>query len=225
MRKSVQLSVLIVAAALGGCAQSSGLGGLSLLGGGEPQAEAVPDANIQLAVLSPGEMPPLPSRRPGKRRATPAAAEATDTAASSGDAAAEPAKTEGSGLSLASLNPFTATAGEGPDSILVEQPPVEAYSLIAHRIKYCWLNPSTPKLPDHGFHAEIAPGEVKEAKIVIYRKAEEGRRGTSALKVNITAESSGSLIATENSRLDPAMTAAFKADLARWAKGDDRCKA
>lgn len=232
MRKLFQPLALLIAASLSGCAQSAGLGNLSLLGGGEPAAEALPAGEGQIVALAPGDIPPVPPRRPGKRPAKTQLAEAntgsTSAAATSAEGAQPPAKPEGgdTGFSLASLGEaFKAKEGEGPDSILVEQPPVEAYSLIAARIKYCWLNPSTPRLPNHGFHAEIAPGEAQEAKIIVYQKAEDGRRGTSVVKVNIAAESSGSLISTQNSRLDAASTAAFKADLARWAKGDDRCKA
>jgi hypothetical protein len=226
MRKRFQPSILLIAAALSGCAQSAGLGNLSLLGSGAPAEESAPAAEGQIVALAPGEIPPLPARRPGKRPRGPQLAEAKTDAPVANDAA-QPAKPEGSGgFSLASLGEaFKAKEGEGPDTILVDQPPVEAYTQIASRIKYCWLNPSTPRLPNHGFHAEIAPGEAQEAKIIVYQKAEDGRRGTSVIKVNISAESSGSLISTQNSRLDPASTAAFKADLARWTKGDDRCKA
>jgi hypothetical protein len=226
MRKVLQPSILLIAAALSGCAQSTGLANLSLLGGGAPAEESAPAAEGQIVALAPGEIPPLPVRRPGKRPRGQQVAEAkTDTAVAND--AAQPAKPEGAsgGFSLAALgDAFKAKEGEGPDAILVDQPPVEAYTLIASRIKYCWLNPSTPRLPNHGFHAEIAPGEAQEAKIIVYQKAEDGRRGTSVIKVNISVESSGSLISTQNSRLDAASVAAFKADLARWTKGDDRCK-
>jgi hypothetical protein len=232
MRKLFQLPILLIAASLAGCAQSVGLGNFSLLSD-EPAAETAPAAEGQIVALAPGEIPPVPARRPGKRPrgaqlAAAKAAQLPEAEAAPASEATQPAKPEGSGsgFSLASLGEaFKAKEGEGPDSILVDQPPIEAYSLIAARIKYCWLNPSTPRLPNHGFHAEIAPGEAQEAKIIVYQKAEDGRRGTSVVKVNISAESSGSLISTQNSRLDAANTAAFKADLARWAKGDDRCKA
>jgi hypothetical protein len=61
--------------------------------------------------------------------------------------------------------------------------------------------------------------------MVVYERDPEGRRGTSAYKIDITAESSGALVSTHNVRLSKADETAFKADLARWAKGDDRCKA
>jgi hypothetical protein len=227
MGKLLRSSILLIAAALSGCAQSSGFGGLSLLGGGQPAAEAGSPAEGQIVVLAPGEIPPVPTRRPGKRPANIQLAEAKTAPAPSGEGEQQ-TKSDGSGssFSLASLGEaFKAKEGEGPDTILVDQPPADAYSLIAARIKYCWLNPSTPRLPNHGFHAEIAAGEAQEAKIIVYKKADDGGRGTSVIKVNISAESGGSMIATQNSRLDAASTAAFKADLARWTKGDDRCKA
>jgi hypothetical protein len=223
-------AVLCLAAFLGGCGQMSGLSGLSLLGGGtQDSAEANPEAQVQLTALSPSETPPLPTRRPGKRlpskQAAQPSAPATTQPAQSAPAAA--AKPEGSGLSLASLGNtlFSGDAdGGGPNAVLIEQKPIEAYSLLAQRIKYCWLNPSSPRLPNHGFYSDLPAGEVKEAKMVVYEKSPDGRRGTTVFKVDITAESSGALVSAQNVKLDKALEASFKADLARWAKGDERCK-
>jgi hypothetical protein len=217
---------------LGGCAQTTGLGALSVLTGGESASEAAAadgEAQLQLAAAAPGEIPPIPTRRPGKRPRSPALpAEASVPEAPAAAAPAEPAKQEGSGFSLASLGNslFSGKPGEegGPDAISIDQPVIGAYSLLAQRIKYCWLNATAPRLPNHGFFAEIPAGEVRETKMIVYEKNAEGRRGTTVFRVDITAESGGSLVTSQNARLDKPTEAAFKADLARWAKGDDRCK-
>jgi hypothetical protein len=227
-RSAVLPAAALLMTACGG--SMSGLD-LSMITASASDDAAAPAGQPQLTVLSPEETPPVPSRRPGKRpRGGPAlAAQPASTASAPAQtASAEPAKAEAEksdGFSLASLgNVFTSAPGEGPDSILMDKPPVEAYSLLAQRIKYCWLNPSAPRLGNHGFHAEMAPGEIREAKMVVYEKAPDGRRGTTAYKIDITTESSGSLVSTRNARLNKAEETAFKADLARWAKGDDRCK-
>jgi hypothetical protein len=239
VRTSVMLllkpSALVMTAMLAGCAASSGLG---VLGEAGPDgAASAPDPQVQLAALAPGETPPLPSRRPGKRPK--AAAAPVAVAAAQPAAPAEGQKPESSGgFSLASLGgglfastPAAAEKTEeqqpesGPDTVHLAQAPVGAYSLLAQRIKYCWLNATSPRLPNHGFHAELAPGEIREAKMVVYEKNAEGRRGTSVFKVVITGDADGSTVSSQNVRLEKATEAGFKADLARWAKGDDRCKA
>jgi hypothetical protein len=227
-------AALLLTLLLGGCAQTTGLGALSVLTGGESASEAAApagEAQLQLAAAIPGEIPPLPTRRPGKRPRTPALpAEASAPATTAAGAEpAQPAKEESSGLSLASLgnslfSGSSSGAEGGPDAVLIDQPVIGAYSLLAQRIKYCWLNATSPRLPNHGFFAEIPPGEVRETKMIVYEKNAEGRRGTTVFKVDITAESSGALVTAQNAHLDKPTEAAFKADLARWAKGDDRCK-
>ena len=213
----------LLAASLGGCAQTSGITGFSLLGSSSQAEAATAPAEQQTATLTADEIPPVPTRRPGKRPRTAAAAPPVQASA---EAPAEPAaqKSEGSGLSFSGLFSAAPDAG-GPDRVLIDKGPVDAYTLLAQRIKYCWLNPTTPRLPNHGFWSDLAAGEVKEAKMVVYEKDPDGRRGTSVFKIDIAAESSGSLVTAQNVRLDKTLEASFKADLARWAKGDDRCKA
>ena len=237
VRTSVMLllkpSALVITAMLAGCAASSGLG---VLGEAGPDGAApAPDAQVQLTALPPGETPPLPSRRPGKR---PKTAAAPVTVAAVARPVEAPKPESSGGFSLASLGeglfastPASAEKAEaqepesGPDTVHLAQAPVGAYSLLAQRIKYCWLNVTSPRLPNHGFHAELAPGEIREAKMVVYEKNAEGRRGTSVFKVAITGDADGSTVSSQNVRLEKATEAGFKADLARWANGDDRCKA
>ncbi len=226
------LSALAVAGMLGGCGQMAGMSGLPLLGGSEQQtAEASPAPADPPAALPPKQMPPLPAHRPGKRPRVAAAKQPAQAKPEAADPPAEPAKpaeSEGSGLSLTGLTDIhlfsSAPDAGGPDRVLIDKSPVDAYSLLAQRIKYCWLNPTTPRLPNHGFYSDLAAGDVKEAKMIVYEKDPDGRRGTSVFKIDITADSSGSLVAAQNVKLDKRLEANFKADLARWAKGDERCK-
>lgn len=226
LRPSAFFAVLLLA----GCGQTTGLSGianLSLLGGTEDAAEtAAAETPAEPAALAAGETPPVPTRRPGKRPSARALAAKEPASTSAVAQGPEPAKSEDSGLSLAALGNlqlFSPSSG-GPDAVTIDQPPLAAYSVLAQRIKYCWLNPSAPRLPNHGFFSEIPAGEVKEAKMVVYEKDKDGRRGTTVFKVDITAEADGALVSAQNARLDKAMEAGFKADLARWAKGDERCK-
>lgn len=280
----MRFAALILAATLGGCASSSGLGGLASMGSGQPPANDASAAQPQAVALSPAETPPMPARRPGKRPralaqrtqvAGVAPATVTDAPSSGVNGEAAPQAPSGGGLfslaGLSRLNPFTtsatppdaaaegaATAGgasasastaataststagtgggtgttagtgeqpSGPEVVSIDQPPLGAYSVLAQRIKYCWLNATSPRLPNHGFYSDIPAGEVRDAKMLVYEKDAEGRRGNTAFKVEITADSGGSLITSRNFRLDKAMEGGFKADLARWVKGDDRCKA
>lgn len=234
VRQRLTPSVVLMTLMLAGCAQTSGLG-LSVLTGGEaPATEAAPaDAATQLALAdaASGDIPPLPTRRPGKRARSPVSPEEANAPATTASTEpAQPAKSEGSGFSLASIGSslFSAAGSSpeegGPNTISIDQPVIGAYSLLAQRIKYCWLNATSPRLPNHGFFAEVPAGEVRETKMIVYEKNAEGRRGTTVFRVDIAAESSGSLVTAVNSRLDKPTEAAFKADLARWAKGDDRCK-
>ena len=218
---------LVVAMLIAGCAGPSGVTGLSLLGSGEPAGEASASAQVQLATATAEDMPPLPTRRPGKRgRNIVAKTDAATPAIPPSPDAAQSPEPEGSGLTLASLGQISLFSGpSSPDSVLIAQPPVAAYTLLAQRIRACWLTPGSPKLTNHGFHAEVAPGDIKEAKIILYERADDGRRGVSAFRIDITAESSGALISSQNTRLEQKLDVSFKADLARWAKGDERCKA
>lgn len=224
--KLIGLAALTLPVLLAGCGGSMGSAGLQLLSGGERAEESAAPAQAESVALAPEETPPVPTRRPGKR--PPATAGKTPeqaVAASAGSENAQAAAQKEEGFTLASLGKGL-LAGEpvGPDSVLMEESPVAAYTLLAQRIKNCWLKPGQTKLTNHGFHAEVAPGEAREAKIVVYEKAADGRQGVSAFRIDITAQSSGSLVSSRNARLDPALESGFKADLARWAKGDDRCK-
>lgn len=211
-------------AALAGCGGSASLPGLSLLGSGEPETAASPEIQTIAAAEAPAEPPPLPARRPGKRSAANVPAAKPSAAETVASTDAPPEEPSSSGFSLTSLGQNLFTSSESPDAVLTNQTPIAAYTYLAQRIRACWLAPSAPRIPNHGFHAEVAPGDTREAKIVLYEKAPEGARGTSAFKIAITAESGGAQISSQNARLDAAVEAAFKADIARWAKGDDRCK-
>lgn len=102
--------------------------------------------------------------------------------------------------------------------------PVEAYSMLAQQIHACWLKPGAPILPNHGLHAEVTPNDPDTAKIIIYEKAPDNKRGLQVFRIIINGGSGGSTITSENRRLDAKLDNAFKGDLSRWAKGDTSCR-
>jgi hypothetical protein len=104
-----------------------------------------------------------------------------------------------------------------------EDTPVGVYTVLARQIHSCWLNASSPKLENHGLHAEVAAGNADEATIIIYQKNEEGRRGLQSFRIEIHGEFSGSSVEAKNRKLDRAQDMAFREDLARWSKGDQQC--
>lgn len=198
---------ILLIAMLGGCSQNAGLQQFSQLlpGAGD---ETVAEAGS--AEKDPAGGPPLPVRN--ARRAGVA-----DTA-SDGD-------TGQAGLSLPDLSDvklFTATA-YAPDTTQWDERPVPVYTRLAQQVRACWLTPGAPKLPDHGFHAEVGAGDANEAKIILYKKAEDGRRGLQAFSLQIDGKLTGSTVKAQNRKLDKKLDQAFKSDLVRWSKGDQSC--
>jgi hypothetical protein len=206
------VSVVLFAAALGGCAQGSGLANLSLLqpGGAEQTASAEtppPPASTPVAATAGAAGgPPLPERN--ARRVA--------------QAAQRPESRQSGGLSLAALADvkILSAAPTVSDASEWEGRPVAVYSQLAQQIRSCWLTPGASKLPGHGFHAEVAAGDPSEAKIILYEKAPDGKRGLQTYRLVIESRgSSSSLVKAENRKVDAKLDQTFKADLARWAGG------
>jgi hypothetical protein len=210
-------AVVLFVAALSGCAQSSGLMNLSLLqpGGGGDQAasaETVTETAAVPAAKAAGGMP-LPERN-ARRVAQAQAARAAESRQSGG-------------LSLAALTDVKILSAPPTvsDSSEWDGRPVAVYSQLAQQIRSCWLTPAAPKLPGHGFHAEVAAGDPSEARIILYEKAPDGKRGLQAYRLVIEGRgSSNSLVKAENRKVDAKLDQSFKADLARWAGGRRDCK-
>jgi hypothetical protein len=208
MEARVTVWCVLLIPLLGGCSQNAGLQQFSQLlpGGGEETA-----AEAESPEEDPAGGPPLPERN--ARRAGVA------ESASEGE-------TEQAGLTLPNLSDvklFTASA-HAPDTTQWDEKPVLVYTRLAQQIRACWLTPAAPKLPDHGFHAEVGPGDPDEAKIILYKKAEDGRRGLQAFSLTIDGQLTGSTVRALNRKLDNKLDQAFKSDLARWSKGDQNCK-
>jgi hypothetical protein len=208
MEARVTVWCVLLIALLGGCSQNAGLQQFSQLlpGGGEETA-----TEAESPEEDPAGGPPLPERN--ARRAGVA------ESASEGE-------TEQAGLTLPNLSDvklFTASA-HAPDTTQWDEKPVLVYTRLAQQIRACWLTPAAPKLPDHGFHAEVGPGDPDEAKIILYKKAEDGRRGLQAFSLTIDGQLTGSTVRALNRKLDNKLDQAFKSDLARWSKGDQNCK-
>ncbi|MBX2805206.1 MAG: hypothetical protein KTR19_04460 [Hyphomicrobiales bacterium] len=102
--------------------------------------------------------------------------------------------------------------------------PVGVYTVLAQQIYACWLNAATPKLENHGFHAEVATGNADEATIVIYQKGENGGRGIQSFRIEIRRSAfTGSSVEAKNRKLDRTQELAFRGDIARWSQGDQQC--
>ncbi|WP_125461648.1 MULTISPECIES: hypothetical protein [Rhodomicrobium] len=225
MRAMATLLGVMLAAGLNACT-AGGLPKMALLDDGADEAKSQEAAAIAADKgVDVANAPPVPDRE--QRRRKPGAATAAKASpAPAQTAAPEDASKKTAGLSLPSLGDvkiFAAPAAYAPDSVQWEQDPVGVYSVLAQQIRACWLKPGVTKLPDHGFHADVAPGD-KDATIIIFKKDEEGRRGPLAFRIQISSDiGGGSTVRAENRRLDAKMDSDFKADLARWAKGKPEC--
>lgn len=211
MRLSVIIAYGALALLLGGCAQSAGLPSLQLLNTAQPTDES-DDPLLTTIDEETGGLPPLPHKN-DRRLATANINEPTKDEASSGFSFA----------ALPNLNVLTAAPASAPKNVSADGSAIETYTIIARQINACWLNRVAPKLIDHGFHADVAPGDPKEARIIIYKKAPDGKRGLQAFKISIVQGITGSVIASENRKLDAKMDNEFRADIARWARGDTKC--
>lgn len=215
MRAVASVLGMMLVAGIGACAPVSGLPGASLFGGGS-SAEA-PASPSETAGVEVAGAPPLPARNTGKRKPKPG----TQLASGSDPKEQKQASLAGSGLSDIKLF----SAGDyAPDTATWEGGPIDVYTQLAQQIRACWFTPGKSKLTNHGFHAEVPPNDNDNAKIIIYEKDPEGKRGVQAFRINITGNSSGSTVQSENRRLDKALDTAFKSDLVRWSKGDQSCK-
>ncbi len=198
---------VLLIALLGGCSQNAGLQQFAQLlpGGGDETA-----AETGSADEDPAGGPPLPERN--ARRAG-----AAETA-SDGEA-------ELAGLTLPNLSEVKLFTGPtyAPDTTQWDEKPVLVYTQLAQQIRACWLTPAAPKLPDHGFHAEVGPGDPDQAKIILYKKAKDGGRGLQAFSLTIDGKLTGSTVSALNRKLDKKLDLAFKSDLARWSRGDQSC--
>jgi hypothetical protein len=221
MRTVAGLVGVALVAGLGACAPMSGLPDVSVFGGGQADAPA-PAGPQDGAGVEVANAPPLPARNVGKRKPKPG----TQLAAAPAPAPAPAKEEKQAALSIPSLSDVKlfGTIAYAPDQSNWEGGPIAVYTQLAQQIKLCWLMPGKTKLTNHGFHAEVSPDDSNTAKIVIFEKDPEGKRGVQAFRINIAGSGDGSTVQSENRRLDKDMDAAFKADLVRWSKGDASCK-
>ena len=221
MRAVASLLGMALVAALSACAPVSGLPDMSLFGSGSAEttaANAPESASVEIA----GTPPPVPVRDVRKRRVKPG----TQLAAKPGRQEEKPKEEKQASLALPTLPDVKLFAANAyaPESVNWDGAPVAVYTQLAQQIRACWLAPATTKLTNHGFHAEVSPKDANTAKIIIYEKDPQGKRGVQAFRINISGGGSGSTVQSDNRRLDKSLDVAFKADLARWSKGDQGCK-
>ncbi len=221
MRAFAGLTGLVIVGMLGGCASSLNMPtldtGLFSESGDATGAEDVASA-------PPSVPPPLPVRNPKMPRIASArqsqmAANRQNFDASSG---AEQAGKKKTGTFLSQMNPFKVGTPIVSDRVDTDLSTTAAYTVLAQQIHACWLTPSAPKLPQHGFHAEVAPNS-QHAKIVLYKKTADNKRGLQVYRIIIDSGMTSSITAY-NHKLSAKMDTDFKRDIARWIKGDTRCK-
>lgn len=224
MRAVASLSGIVLVAALGACAPVSGLPEVSLFGGGgTPETTAASGPEAPGVAVETAAAPPLPARDLRKRKTKPG----TQLASGQRPQEEKPKEEKQASLALPALPDvklFAATA-YAPDSVNWDGAPVAVYTQLAQQIRACWLTPGKTKLTNHGFHAEVSPNDLSNAKIIIYEKDPEGKRGVQAFRIDISGGSDSSTVRSENRRLDKTLDVAFKADLARWSKGEQGCRA
>lgn len=226
MRAVASLSGLVLFTALSGCASMSGLPDVSLFNSGnaETTAASKPEAAPAVEIAA---APPLPARNVRKRQVKKPGTQLASGPRPKADKPQEekPKEEQQASLALPGLPDVKlfAAAAYAPDSVNWDGAPVAVYTQLAQQIRACWLAPATTKLTKHGFHAEVSP-DSSNAKIVIYEKDPQGKRGVQAFRINISGGGGGSSVQSENRRLDKTLDVAFKADLARWSKGDQGCK-
>jgi hypothetical protein len=216
---------MIIAASLAACAQNTGISDIGLWGSSSDEAATASQTELQ--AFNATETPPMPSRNPKKRVATPARTVVAAKEKTEAPATERKEEPENGGFTLASLAQMTFLSDSAPaesDTVKTATSPVASYTVLAQRIRECWLAPGTSLSANHGFHADVKPGDDGAAKIIIYEKGADKKRGVSAYKIIIGSSASGSVVTTENHRLDAKLDQAFKTDLARWTKGDTACK-
>jgi hypothetical protein len=208
MSAAIRICCLLAVAALSGCAQSAGLLNLSVL---QPSEEGTPSPSTDTpASVENSKGLPLPERSARRvAQARPAA----------------PAEPKQGGLSLAALADvkILTASTDAADTSEWEARPVVVYTQLAQQIRSCWLKPGASKLPGHGFHAEVGAGDPDQAKIILYEKAPDGKRGLQAFRLLIDGRSSGAIVKAENRKLDKKLDQTFKTDLVRWAQGKREC--
>lgn len=219
MRAFAGLAGLVIVGMLGGCANSMPTFDAGVFG---ESGDAT--GTVDVASAPPSVPPPLPVRNPkkpgiAKGRPSQMAASQVDTRASG---AAEQSDKKKQGSFLSQMNPFKAGTPVVSDRVQTDLSPTAAYTVLAQQIHACWLKPGAPKLPNHGFHAEVAPNS-QHAKIVLYKKTANNRRGLLVYRIIIDSGMTSTIVA-QNRKLSAKMDAGFKRDIARWMKGDSRCK-
>lgn len=210
MRVFAGLTGVVIVAMLSGCASNLSMPTIDAGLFGE-RGDAT--GAVDVASAPPSVPPPLPARNPKK----PGTAEGRHSRM-----AATQSNKKKHGTFLSQMNPFNTGTPVVSDRVQTDLSPTAAYTVLAQQIHACWLKPGAPKLPNHGFHAEVAPNS-QHAKIVLYKKTANNRRGLLVYRIIIDSGMTSTIVA-QNRKLSAKMDAGFKRDIARWMKGDSRCK-
>ena len=102
--------------------------------------------------------------------------------------------------------------------------PTATYIRIARGAKACWFAPGRPLNGTYVFAGEVQPpSKGGDAAIVIYERADDGRRGLKAFNVSMTPSGEGTAVGRSNSRIPEPFATRMLSDVDRWVEGATGC--
>ena len=101
--------------------------------------------------------------------------------------------------------------------------PVDAYVMLAGRIKPCWFHPANPLFPKHVYRADVSPNGEK-VKITIHDKKDDiGRPGKLAYTIDFKQSGDRTIVTAKNRTMTPEQAAKMQFDINRWKAGKKDC--
>ncbi len=97
--------------------------------------------------------------------------------------------------------------------------PVDAYVMLAGRIKPCWFHPANPLFPEHVYRADVSP-DGQKVKITIHDKKDDiGRPGKLAYSIDFKQSGARTIVTAKNRTMKPEQAAKRQYDINRWKAG------
>lgn len=101
--------------------------------------------------------------------------------------------------------------------------PVDAYVMLAGRIKPCWFHPANPLFPEHVYRADVSP-DGEKVKITIHDKKDDlGRPGALAYSIDFRQSGGKTIVTARNRSMTPEQAAKMQFDINRWKAGKKDC--
>lgn len=99
---------------------------------------------------------------------------------------------------------------------------IHTYAAIATGLQKCWLADKMPLQKSQFFARTKNKGEEK-SDIFVHGPAESPKRGPRIFSVHLTPKGAGTELLFDNRLLDPLTESKVRADVNRWAKGEEGC--